>query len=54
MLLRKSSASAKITRSESARDLWNATGRGTILWLPGMHITVWIWYRTISRRVKTF
>ena len=38
----------------TARDLWNATGRGDILWLPGMHITVWIRYRAISRKVKSF
>jgi pimeloyl-ACP methyl ester carboxylesterase len=39
---------------ESARDLWNATGRGPIMWLPGSHITVWAWFPKISRRVKSF
>jgi fermentation-respiration switch protein FrsA (DUF1100 family) len=39
---------------ESARDLWNAAGRGPILWLPGTHITVWAWYPAIRRRVKKF
>jgi predicted dienelactone hydrolase len=53
-LLMINAKSDELIPPESARDLWNATGRGTILWLPGMHITVWIWYRTISRRVETF
>jgi pimeloyl-ACP methyl ester carboxylesterase len=39
---------------ESALDLWNASGRGPIMWLPGSHITVWAWFPKIRRRVKSF
>ncbi len=53
-LLMINAKSDEIIPPESANDLWNATGRGTILWLPGKHITVWMRYQTISRRVKSF
>jgi dienelactone hydrolase len=39
---------------ESALDLWKALGKQAILWLPGTHVTLWVWYPVIRRRVKTF
>ncbi len=35
-------------------DFWNACGRPEILWLPATHVTIWLWYRTIRRRVRAF
>lgn len=39
---------------EATLDFWNACGRPEILWLPATHVTIWLWYRTIRRRVRTF
>ena len=35
-------------------DFWNACGRPEIIWLPSTHVTIWLWYRTIRRRVRGF
>ena len=53
-LLMINAKSDEFIPAESARDLWNATGRGDILWVPGKHITVWIRYGMISRKVKSY
>jgi len=39
---------------EAALDFWNACGCPAILWLPATHVTIWLWYRTIHRRVRSF
>jgi cephalosporin-C deacetylase-like acetyl esterase len=39
---------------EAALDFWNACGCPEILWLPATHVTIWLWYRTIRRRVHSF
>jgi dienelactone hydrolase len=39
---------------ESTLDLWKATGKQAIMWLPGTHITIWLWYPLIRHRVETF
>ncbi len=36
------------------REMWQATGRGELLWLPGTHLTIWLWYPLISLRLKRF
>jgi dienelactone hydrolase len=39
---------------EAALDLWKATGNQAMLWLLGTHITLWLWYPVIRRRIKAF
>ena len=39
---------------QAALDLWKATGRQKIIWLPGTHVTLWIWYPEIRRRITNF
>ena len=35
-------------------DFWNNCGKPHILWLPGGHITVWVWYPIIERKIGCF
>ena len=35
-------------------DFWNECGQPPIIWLPGTHISVWLWYPLILRRTLEF
>ncbi len=35
-------------------DLWQACGKPAILWLPGTHLTIWLWYPIIRQRIINF
>jgi len=35
-------------------DFWEACGQPPIVWLPGTHISVWLWYPLILRRTLGF
>ncbi len=35
-------------------DFWSACGQPPIMWLPGTHISVWLWYPLILRRILGF
>ena len=39
---------------EATLDLWKAAGKQAILWLPGTHITLWLWYPVIRHRIEAF
>jgi hypothetical protein len=39
---------------QAALNLWEATGKQKIVWLPGTHVMLWIWYPVIRRRVSNF
>ena len=39
---------------QSAMDLWQATGKQDIAWLPGTHVTLWVWYAEMRRKIKSF
>ncbi len=39
---------------EATLDFWNACGCPEILWLPATHLTIWLWYPTIRRRIHSF
>ena len=39
---------------ESTLDLWEASGRPAISWLPATHGSIWAWYPLIRRRVVDF
>lgn len=44
----------KIIPRRSTIDFWNACGRPNIIWLPATHISIYLWYPIISRRVTSF
>lgn len=35
-------------------DFWEACGKPDILWLPGTHLTIWLWYPIIRRKIINF
>ncbi len=39
---------------EATLDLWKEAGRPQILWLPGTHASVWVWYPLIFNRIYNF
>lgn len=43
-----------IIPKRSTLELWEACGKPPILWLPATHLTIYIWYPLISRKVTTF
>ncbi len=44
----------EIMPRRAARDLWQASGRQEIMWLPATHATLWAYFPLVSRRVKSF
>ena len=44
----------EIIPKEATLDFWEAAGRPPIVWLPGGHITIWLCYPVISRKVRSF
>ncbi len=39
---------------EGTRSLWEASGRPEIHWLPGNHVSIWMFYPLIRRQVVAF
>ncbi len=39
---------------EAAIDFWQACGKPAITWLPAGHVSIWLWYPVIQRRVAGF
>jgi pimeloyl-ACP methyl ester carboxylesterase len=39
---------------EATLDFWEASGRPAISWLPGGHITIWLWYPLIQWKISRF
>ncbi len=39
---------------QATLDFWEACGKPAILWLPGTHVTVWLWYPIIQRETAGF
>jgi len=39
---------------EATLEFWEAVGKSDIVWLPATHITIWLWYPFISRRIAAF
>jgi cephalosporin-C deacetylase-like acetyl esterase len=39
---------------EATIDFWEACDKPTIIWLPGTHTTIWLWYPLISRKIARF
>jgi hypothetical protein len=35
-------------------DFWKAGGKPAIMWLPGTHVTFWLWYPLIERKITGF
>jgi cephalosporin-C deacetylase-like acetyl esterase len=40
--------------AEAVLDFWRECGRPDIVWLPGTHATIWLWYPFISRKIAGF
>jgi dienelactone hydrolase len=40
--------------AEAVLDFWRACDRPNIMWLPGTHATIWLWYPLISRKIAGF
>lgn len=38
----------------AVEDLWEASGRPPIMWLPANHSLIWLWYPLIRRRISSF
>ncbi|MBM3118647.1 MAG: abhydrolase domain-containing 18 [Chloroflexi bacterium] len=39
---------------QATLDFWEACDKPAILWLPGTHVTVWLWYPIIQQRTAGF
>ena len=39
---------------EAAIDFWEACDKPAITWFPATHITIWLWYPLISRKIARF
>ncbi len=39
---------------QAALDFWQACDKPAILWLPSTHVTVWLWYPLIQRKIANF
>jgi predicted esterase len=39
---------------EATLDFWKACHKPSIMWLPGTHITFWLWYPLIERKITDF
>jgi len=39
---------------EATLDFWEACHKPSIMWLPGTHVTFWIWYPIIERKITGF
>jgi esterase/lipase len=39
---------------QATLDFWEACGKPAIIWLPGTHVTIWLWYPIIQRKTAGF
>ncbi len=39
---------------EATLDFWEACHKPSIVWLPGTHVTFWLWYPLIERKIADF
>jgi esterase/lipase len=39
---------------EATLDFWEACNKPAIRWLPGSHVTFWLWYPVIAREITHF
>ncbi|MBN2462061.1 MAG: alpha/beta fold hydrolase [Dehalococcoidia bacterium] len=39
---------------EATLDFWEACHKPSIMWLPGTHITFWLWYPIIEQKIAGF
>ncbi|MBN1862614.1 MAG: alpha/beta hydrolase [Dehalococcoidales bacterium] len=44
----------EVIPKEATLDFWEASGRPAISWLPGGHITIWLWYPLIQWKIGRF
>jgi len=44
----------KTIPKEATLDFWEACHKPSIVWLPGTHITFWLWYPVIARKITSF
>jgi esterase/lipase len=44
----------KTIPKEATLDFWEACHKPPILWLPGTHVTFWLWYPVIARKITGF
>jgi dienelactone hydrolase len=44
----------KTVPKEATLDFWEACHRPAIRWLPGSHVTFWLWYPVIAREITRF
>jgi dienelactone hydrolase len=44
----------KTVPTEATLDFWKACHEPAIVWLPGTHITFWLWYPAIAREITNF
>jgi dienelactone hydrolase len=44
----------KTVPTEATLDFWEACNKPAIRWLPGSHITFWLWYPVIAREITRF
>jgi esterase/lipase len=39
---------------QATLDFWEACDKPDIVWLPGTHVTIWLWYPIIERKIANF
>jgi esterase/lipase len=44
----------KTVPKEATLDFWEACHKPAIRWLPGTHVTFWLWYPVIAREITRF
>jgi len=44
----------KTIPKEATLDFWKACHKPPIAWLPGTHVTFWLWYPIIERKITRF
>jgi esterase/lipase len=44
----------KTIPKEATLEFWEACNRPAIRWLPGTHVTFWLWYPVIAREITRF
>ncbi|MGD0353006.1 MAG: alpha/beta hydrolase family protein [Dehalococcoidia bacterium] len=44
----------KTIPKEATLDFWEACHKPAIRWLPGTHVTFWLWYPVIAREITRF
>ena len=44
----------KTIPKEATLDFWEACNKPAIVWLPGSHVTFWLWYPVIARKITSF